>query len=374
MALKINLDEVDLTQFMVHPHIVGDLGGETLWLVIPQFAGAKWDQKNKIFRSSVWNDQGEPVSLGFPKFTNWGESPEHFPVPKSLEGCTITEKLDGSLLIMSKYKNKIILRTRGTVDAHGLDNGHELKIFEEKILPKFDGLLGTKKQRDLWDFSILFEWVSPLQRVILSYGDEPDWYLVGWVYHGDYSLESQFQLNQTAKALELKRPPAYQFPSVEELIKDVESWKGREGVVIYSKNDQVLHKVKGAWYLALHHMKEALASIDKIIDVWFEQGHPSYQKFEEFVTTQFDYELWSQIRGEVSRICDAWKEVENICSGMDEFVRLTLRPMPTRKDQALKTIASYGQTNRASFVFKMLDNRPLDTDDLKKLLYQALKK
>jgi hypothetical protein len=50
-----------------------------------------------------------------------------------------------------------------------------------------------------------------------------------------------------------------------------------------------------------------------------------------------------------------------------------LRSLPSRKEQAQLVISSYGETNRAAFVFKILDNRPLGKDEYKKLLFQVLK-
>lgn len=382
--MKIDLNAIDREQFMVHEHVVN---GEVLYLVQPQHIGCKWAQANKHFRSSVWNTQGELVSAGFPKFVNWGENPDNFPVPTSLKDTAIVEKVDGSLLIVSKYKGNYILRTRGTVDATKLDNGYELELFRKNL--QNHHLLNGKHPFEAvydtdhgftWPYSFLFEWVSPAQRIILNYGDTPEWYLVGIIEHSDYSLSPQPQVDEVAKQFGFKRPTAYSFPTVEELMSDVEAWKGKEGVVVYSNNGQILHKVKGFWYLSLHRMKEALASVDKVIDVWFEQGCPPYQKFEEFITTQFDWELWTQCRGDASRICDAWKGVQQIVSGMETFIRNTLLPIGDPKDkkirgqQAQKVIEAYGTTNRAKFVFKMLDSKNLDPDDLKKLLYQVMKK
>lgn len=372
--MKIDLNAIDQTQFMVHPHVVD---GQTLHLVQPCHIGAKWTQANKIFRSSVWDSDGALVSAGFPKFTNWGENPDNFPVPTSLNGATIVEKVDGSLLIVSKWLNHFILRTRGTVDAFKLDNGWELEIFKNEILPKLDAFWsqsGRNIHIGCWDSSLLFEWVSPNQRIILNYGDQPKWYLVGLVGHENYSIATQDRLNWVAENIGLERPPTYTFPSVEALMQNVEQWKGKEGVCVYSgKDQQSIHKVKGLWYLALHRMKEALASFDKVVDVWYEQGEPSYQKFEEFITNQFDFELWQQIRGEASRICDATKGVAQIIAGMQKFVDEKLKPLPTRRDQAQLVLSSYGQTNRAAFVFKLLDGKTLGVDDRKKLLYQVLK-
>jgi predicted CopG family antitoxin len=369
--MKIDLQSIDREQFMVHEHIVN---GETLSLVQPQHIGCKWSQANKHFRSSVWNSDGELVSAGFPKFTNWGENPEHFPVPSDLNGCTVMEKLDGSLLIVSKYKGNYILRTRGTVDARQLDNGYELDVFESTVLPKLNSLYSPVPEHDTWRHSYLFEWTSPVNKIVLSYGDNPEWTLVGIIDNTNYSLEKQGFLDTLARQLDLKRPATYVYGSVDDLLQNVELWKGKEGVCVYSKNDQMIHKVKGAWYLALHHMKSELASFEKVIDVWFNLGKPTYTEFYKRVSEQFDFELANQIQGDMSRIADGYKEVEKIVAGMNVFVNETLKKLPSRKEQALKVLQSYGETNRASFIFKLLDGKTLADDDLKKLLYQVLKK
>ena len=375
--MKIDLTQIDAEQFMVHPHIVD---GQMIHLIQPQHIGCKWTQANKHLRSSVWDNDGNLISAGLPKFTNWGENPEHFPVPTSLKNTNVVEKIDGSLLIVSKWRGRHILRTRGTVDAHKLDNGHELTLFEQNILPLLESNFDCPIPGGNTGISFLFEWVSPVQRIILNYGDSPDWYLVGIVLHDTYQLMSQKFLDEFAASKGIKRPASYTFPDVPSLMAAVEQWKGKEGVVIYSDHDQMPHKAKGFWYLALHRMKEALASFDKVVDVWSEQGEPSYTDFEAFITNQFDYELWQQVRGEASRICDAAKDVQQIVNGMQKYVDGTLLPIGDPKDkkvrgqQARQVVASYGITNRANFVFKLLDGKPLEADDRKKLLYQVLKK
>jgi hypothetical protein len=362
--MKIDIQKVDLTQFMVHEH---SLNGEIVHLIQPQHIGTKWTQDNKHMRSVVVNYDGEVISAGFPKFTNWGENPDHFPVPNSLKHCTVVEKLDGSLLIVSKYNGQYILRTRGTVDASTLASGHELEIFKNTILSKL------ADNNDTWDYSVLFEWLSPINKIVLNYGDEPSWRLIGFINHINYSLAQQDMLDAMAKKYGFDRPPTYTFSSIEDLLKDVDQWRGKEGVVVYSKNDQMLHKVKGAWYLALHHMKSELSNIEKVIDVWLEQGMPDYQTFYNYIFTTFDYELAEQCRGMISRIVDAKKEVDKIVWGMNLFVNTRLRLLSTRKEQAEQVISAYGNTNRASFLFKLLDGKSLGKEEYKKLLFQVLK-
>ena len=131
--MKVDLQSIDLTQFYVNEHV---LNGELVYLVIPRQIGCVWNKQNKIFRSSVWNSKGELISASFQKFVNFGENPEIFPVPISLKNCVVMEKLDGSTLIVSKYKGQYIIRTRGTIDAGRMEkNGFEIEIFN--ILDKF---------------------------------------------------------------------------------------------------------------------------------------------------------------------------------------------------------------------------------------------
>ena len=362
--MKIDIEKVDLTQFMVHEH---SLNGEIVYLIQPQHIGTKWTQDNKHMRSVVVNYAGEVISASFPKFTNWGENPDHFPVPNSLKNATIVEKLDGSTLIVSKYNGQYILRTRGTVDASKLANGFELELFKSTILNKL------QDNNDTWGYSIIWEWLSPINKIVLSYGDEPMWKLIGFINHINYSLAQQDMLDAMAKKYDLLRPEIYTFTDISDMLQIVDKWQNKEGVCLYSKNDQVIHKIKASKYLLLHHLKSELSSLEKVLDVWLEQGMPDYQTFYNYIFTTFDFELAEQIKGTISRICDAKKEVDLIVSGMNDFVNNRLKTLPTRKLQAEQVISAYGNTNRAAFLFKLLDGKSLGKEEYKKLLFQVLK-
>ena len=362
--MKIDLDKVDRTQFMVHEH---SLNGEIVHLIQPQHIGTKWTQDNKHMRSVVVNYAGEVISASMPKFTNWGENPDHFPVPTSLKNATVVEKLDGSTLIVSKYNGQYILRTRGTVDASTMANGFELELFKSTILNKL------QDNNDTWGYSIIWEWLSPINKIVLSYGDEPIWKLIGFINHINYSLAQQDMLDAMAKKYDLLRPEIYTFTDISDMLQIVDKWQNKEGVCLYSKNDQVIHKIKASKYLLLHHLKSELSSLEKVLDVWLEQGMPDYRTFYNYIFTTFDFELAEQIKGTISRICDAKKEVDLIVSGMNDFVNNRLKTLPTRKLQAEQVISAYGNTNRASFLFKLLDGKSLGKEEYKKLLFQVLK-
>ena len=363
--MKIDIDKVDRTQFMVHHY--HSLNGEIVHLIQPKNIGVKWTQDNKHMRSVVVNYEGEVISASFPKFTNYGENTEHFPVPNSLKHCTVVEKLDGSTLIVSKYNGQYILRTRGTVDASTMANGFELELFKEKILSKL------QDNNDTWNYSIIWEWLSPINKIVLSYGDEPMWKLIGFIDHTDYSLATQDVLDLMAKKYDLLRPATYTFTDITDMLQIVDKWQDKEGVCLYSKNGQTIHKIKASKYLLLHHLKSELSSLEKIMDVWLDQGMPDYNTFYNYIFTTFDFELAEQIKGTISRIVDGKKEVNKIVDGMNSFVTNRLRSLPTRKEQAQLVISSYGETNRAAFVFKLLDGKSLGKEEYKKLMFQVLK-
>jgi len=362
--MKIKLDNLDTENFMSHEHI---LNGEVVTLIQPKNIGAKWKKDNLHFRSSVWNYNGELISASFPKFFNWGEQPDLSPVPTSLKNATVVEKLDGSTLIVSKYNGQYILRTRGTVDASKLANGHELEIFKNTILSKL------ADNNDTWDYSVLFEWLSPINKIVLNYGDEPSWRLIGFINHINYSLAQQDMLDAMAKKYGFDRPATYTFSSVQDLLKDVDQWRGKEGVVVYSKNDQMLHKVKAMDYLIKHRFKSE-ATLENTLDLYFNYDKPSYQDFASKLTETFDYECFEMVRGYASQVCDASKEVNKIVDGFKSFIDNQLKSLSTRKEQAQMVISSYSESNRSSMIFTLLDGKNLTTDQQKKLFWQVLKK
>lgn len=368
--MKIDLDTIDRENFMVHGHL---LNGETVYLIQPVHIGATWTHDNLCQRSVVVNADGEVISASFKKFHNWDEKPDLDPIPASLKGAQLMEKLDGSTLIFSRYKGKTIIRTRGTVDASTQPlNGHEIEVLRQK----YGKFMAWFEMYESSPMSFLFEWTSPLNRIVIDYGVEPDMSLIGMILHSDYSYFNQFELNAYAKQFDLKRPRSFSYDSIDEMKAAVEAFKGVEGLCVYYRDGQSIRKVKGAEYLFLHRAKSDVSSVEKMIDLYFSAsetvGHNlTYTEFFDYLTKAFDYEIATMARGHVSNIADGMKEVAAIITGMTAFV-VPVRSLP-RKDAAAKILQAYGQTNRASFVFQLYDGKTLGTDALKKLLYQVLK-
>jgi len=359
--MKINLSDIDTEQFNIKEHTVA---GETVYLVNPNSMGCEWTKSNLHLRSSVWNSEGELISAGFKKFFNMGEKPKLTYTPFSLTahgGCELMEKLDGSLLIVSKYKGELIIRTRGVIDAkvHTL-TAPEIEMFKEKYPKAFD-FLGLETSH----YSLLFEWTTPKNRIVIDYGSEPELYLVGSVNHEDYTLEPQNALDEIAEHIfGVKRPKRFKFDTVKEMMAAVEEFKGCEGICCYSPDGQSIRKIKGAEYLMLHRFK-AGASLKNVLDLFFEYGRPSRADFEKRMLEEFDFECWSMIEGYVSDVYSATNNVAGqldvLIAGAEQYVDME------RRDSAPLIMKNYTKLG-ANVIFKTLDGKEISDTLYKSLL------
>jgi hypothetical protein len=229
-----------------------------------------------------------------------------------------------------------------------------------------------EEKLDTWGCTFLFEWTSPNNKIVLDYGDKPDWYFIGCIQHENYSYATQKELDEMALLYNWKRPETYTFNSLTELAENVKEWKDKEGVCLYYNNDQSIVKLKADSYLVRHAFKEN-ATLENVIDLFLSYEKPDYKTFCKKITTQFDYECLSLVVGLISNVLDAYKEVQKIESSMESFV-LQIKHL-SRKEQAGKIISSYGkETNRSGMVFMKLDQKPFGDKEYKKLLFQILKK
>lgn len=361
--MKISLSDFDLTGF-ARKEVV--FCGVPALLITPENITTKFSWKNRIFRSSIWDLNGNLLSAGLPKFTNWGENPEQFPLPTSLDNTVLVTKVDGSCVIIDFINGQISMRTRGTASHLSLGNANDFQY----CLSKHPSIVDYIKSVDNDRFSLIFEITTPNLKIVLDYGREPEFWLIGRIDKGDYSLASQTELDNLATQLGLRRPTTHTFESIDSMLADANARDGIEGWCVYSDNGQRIHKVKCASYLAKHRFKEK-ATMENTIDLYFAYGKPDYGVFIHKLVETFDYECAQMVVGYASQICDAMKEVRLIMRSME--MKVALLRTKSRKDAALAIQQAYSTTNRASFVFQLLDNRPISDDGIKKLLYQVLK-
>ena len=332
-------------------------------LVFPHQIGIKWTEENKVFRSSIWSDEGQLISASWKKFTNLGEQLEFEPLDVDSD-IEFIHKLDGSTLIISKFKGELIVRTRGTSDASILDNGDEIPFLKQKYPLVFDNDLLNSEQ-----FSIVCEWYSPRNVIVEREAEEPTLWLTGVIKHDDYSYLLQKDLDGLASDWKLERPLRYHFNSLSSMIESVNQWKKGEGIVIYGNNGQVLKKTKSDRYLLLHRIKSTLNNEKNLLELYVDKEMPSFEDFYKIIETDFDFEIAKGLKGQIEKICNDGEAAKKFINNVLDFVH-DIRSVATRKEQAQYITKNYRQN--ASYAFAILDNKLITKEQWLKLINQKL--
>ncbi len=342
--------------------------GEDAIFIHPQNMGSKFTQENKYLRSIIVNKNGEVLSCSFPKFKNAYEDVENFPMPKSLENVKILTKIDGSTAIIDYVNEFMNVRTRGTTICDSLENREDFYYCLGKY-PKIKEFMKGNSH-----LTLIFEITTPNQKIIIDYGEEPDFTFIGAVDKNFLQLLSQYELDKISKKIKVKRPEYHSFGSIEDIFEFCETNKNIEGFCIYFDNDQSIIKCKTKFYCTLHKLKSEISSFEKLVDFYVESGCMGYIDSYNLICDTIDFEIAEYVKGDLSNICDGMKEVKKIVDNMVDIVNNEISKLPTRKDQAQTIIQKWGNTNRASFAFLILDGKELEKDQIKKILYQVLKK
>ena len=109
----------------------------------------------RLCRGIVLDDEGKVWASPFPKFFNYEEyHVSQLPHGQKIE---ITQKMDGSLLIVFRYEDKVVYSTRGSFYSDQAIAGGQLfrELYEEDWVQ--DGL------------TYLFEYVGPDNRIVVNY-------------------------------------------------------------------------------------------------------------------------------------------------------------------------------------------------------------
>jgi hypothetical protein len=332
-------------------------------------AGVKWNDKNKYFRSSVWDKEtGKLISAGFRAFVNYGEQTEFEPL-ESNNRITAVTKMDGSLLCVSKNNGELIVRTRGTIDATKLSNGYEIEFLKNKYPRVFDNHYINNER-----YTLLFEWTTPTNRIVLAETSEPCLWLIGMVFHcsedGFYEYVQQEHLNLVAEFLEVERPKTYSITisdNIEKLKKDIEPLVDIEGVVVYDESGQILKKIKTLRYLELHKVFTGVKTVDHLFDIFVEYGCTYRENFEALLATNFDWELVTTLKPLIDELYQKWKFITDKQFSITMFINNPDFQALNRKEKAQEISNTF--PDYTGIAFAMLDGKKLTPHKLWKTFF-----
>lgn len=248
-ANNINTDNFNMVRHATEP-----------WtLFIPVHQALQWHDDMLWYRSRIQHDNGDIVSMGFPKFFNLGEREIDHQLLTSVcnpntRGSLVqySNKRDGSLIIRSNYGGKIIIRTRGSFDI-GLPDicKEELKnLYTKSMLDPSQGQ----------EISFLYEYTSPNNQIIVPY-DKPQLVCVGAINHAyrPYVMTaSEVQSQYPDMAQEFNAVEFFSFDSIHDLLEWVENKIDvhPEGIVV--RINSRLIKLKNSDYLRKHYLSYSL--------------------------------------------------------------------------------------------------------------------
>jgi hypothetical protein len=327
-----------------------EVGGDPCWLITPKELSVPWDHSNARFRSCVLRQSDNfVVSQGFAKFTNFGEKPDFQRWDPSWP-VVARHKLDGSCLIVSKYKDQIVVRTRGNIDAYSHPNGDELKdLFNFEYL--FDMQTSTS------NISYLFEWTSPSNIIVIRESQEPKLTLIGVIENDRARYISHVIVADIAKRHGLDSPQQYTFENIDVASEMVKLWKGKEGIVIYSPCGQILKKIKADEYCRLHKVATGLTNTKQVLNL-FLTSKMSYkaEDFYKFIEDSIDYEVAERLKDEIVKITEAYGKYIHTRDIIEREVNSYIRSYETRKEQA-QALSRNWKSWCLSLAFNALDNR-----------------
>lgn len=410
--IQIDPSKIDEKLFNI---TMTDMYGEPLFLITPKdFVKIPWNQHNAIFRSSMWDMEGNIVSAGLPKFENLGEGdnalafhwgsaasgynpylkgyapifdfcPPELTAPEWKKSFFKTpiiaeEKLDGTCLIVSSFKGKLIIRTRGRPDCSEMENAFEIEDFIKKW-PEFFKADGEHFKGRTY----IFEWVSPLNQIVVPYKDS-NIILTKVIEHDHYSINIK-AVRETASKFGFNTPRTWAFADVNNLVNNVNDldYFGIkeslfEGFVIifggfenvYGRPYHRMVKIKNADYLRCHAFRSD-CNLETVMDIILDNEIKTFAEAMKHIEVRLDYECAQMAMPHISRIVGAMGEVASIIEHM-KVVATEAAALPSRKAAAEMILAKYGNTNRASYVFTILDGKAIPKDGIKKLFFQVLKK
>lgn len=264
-------------------------GDDCLWFR-PSSDYPVWTQENITFRSLiVRKEDGKIVSAGFKKFFNGDEKAHIDPLPKDLAELTFMEKIDGSLLIVSKHNGELITRTRNALTSQHT-NSAEISDFQETYPKVFDNDFINSG-----NYSLLFEWTTPTNVIVINYGKQPELRLLNVVDHRDYSLLPLKKVTKIAEYLGVDAPKQVEITSFEELEERLKNPEFKEeGYCVYFNKDQLIRKLKGLWYLTTHRAKSDI-SFNRIFDIFIASGIPTREQFITELEKSFDHECMAEV-------------------------------------------------------------------------------
>lgn len=255
----------------------------TIWNYTPetQYSG-NWDDITRMCRGLVTHTlTGKVVARPMVKFFNLEEG-KHTPTNQ----FEVFEKLDGSLIIMFWYKDQWVVASRGSFISDQANGARRiLETTYQDGLPK--------------NYTYIFEYISPDNRIVVDYGGITKVVLLGAI-NTDSGVEVEYEvISQVGQRLKIEVVKRYDgikdYKHLKDTIKD-----NQEGYVIRFSNGERI-KIKGDEYVRLHKIMTEVSTksvweylsgglkLEEMIQNVPDEFFTKIKDYEKQLIEQYDY-------------------------------------------------------------------------------------
>lgn len=338
--------------------------GRKAILINPRYSDDGWTNSNLRFRSVIVDEStGDVLCQGFPKFFNFGQSPELYEGPFNHDDWYLSEKIDGSLTCVTSVDGNLSVRTRGSFNALSHSTSHEFyKIFE--IYPKLKTLALLNP-----DKTFLFEYCSPNYVIVINH-QALSFYFLGIIDKQTGRLEDYPSIQDVAIKNDFIYTPLYNTSHVHArdlngIVSEIKVRRGSEGVVLSYNNGQNRVKIKSDEYLHLHRIVSGFSSVSNVVDLFLDMGAPSEEDFMLALKRKTDYEFSVSVKSIVSGVCIKYKNLMEKIEEVASFVKNS--NFSTRKEFAIAVNAKYKPPYNG-MAFTLMDKKKIENLTIKKVL------
>ena len=226
-----------------HPELVG-------WCYTDKCQYDKlWDEHTMVARGVVTTTGGTVISRPFPKFFNLGEK-EAEPIDWK-EPIEVSEKLDGSLIVVAFYKNTPLVNSKGSFTS---EHAQFARKWLKENSPEFWNL---KESPCTFLFEAIFPSTSENEVKVVNYGNRADLSLLAVINTKTGEEYTYDQIKDCAKHFSFPYAPHYDFDDINTIISRVkarESAQDGEGLVLHFMNTNKRVKIKSDVYIRLHRL------------------------------------------------------------------------------------------------------------------------
>ena len=281
----------------------------------------RWNFFERISRGLILNKKtGEVVARPYDKFFNWHENYVPKPNRRTREIVSLTEKMDGSMLILYRHpEGGYRLATRGSFTSDQAIAG--TKLLHEKY--SLDAELP-------YECTLLFEYIAPDNRIVVDYGDRHSLVLIGARdrYTGEhYDLAFREDV-ANYYGFELPRSFDELIPagnrSVDHIIGHIADWEWFQEGLVAEFNNGSFWKFKSPAYCRVHKILSTISFKNVLESV--KQG--TIDDTLELIPDHYKQEVQAMVT-------DIKDTIRNKITEVDEWFHKSPKHEVERKDYAL---------------------------------------